>query len=201
MMSDKEINKKTYGKGFERILDILDILDEIEGPFTTNMIVKEMKRTDSKIRHETIKKYLELIYEISNRGILDRSFEQADDYNNLILWNFNSDKTEDSKKLYAYLSKLNTIKGVEIEIVRIKLGWTHKRIKNTIEVLLKQQMIQLKSNRVFLERSWLDLEEWINRNTIDTKDIRTSSLKKKNYKQEELNSPKLKDKNGEKSHF
>ena len=192
-MNDKAISKKTFGKGFGRIMDILDLLEEIKGPFTTNSIVKQMKKTDQKIRHETIKKYLELIHEISNRGILERSFEGVDDSAKLVLWNYKSDKKEDSRKLYDILSKLNTINGVNVEKLRKGLGWSQKRMKNTIRVLIRERMVQFESNKIFLERSWLNFEEWTNRNTINLKEMKNNKTKqKKNFSEKEVNTPKLK---------
>ncbi|MHA1376802.1 MAG: hypothetical protein ACTSRG_00290 [Candidatus Helarchaeota archaeon] len=193
-MDKKDILKKTFGKGFIRILDILDILEELKGPFTTNLIVKEMKKIDGKIRHETIKKYLELIYEISNRGILERSLEQNDN-SSLGLWNFRSDKKEDARKLYNYISRNNSDKQIELEELSRHLGWSSKRVKNTIRELMHQGVVKFESKKISLEQSWLDFEEWIQRNTINPKETKILKLKQnEKSKKKNLTCPKLRQK-------
>lgn len=193
--NDYEIRSRRKGKKFDRIIDILDILEEMKGPFTTNTIVKEMQAVDRKIRYETIKKYLELIYEISNRGILESSMERSKDSANLILWNYKPNKEEDARKLYNHISEFNsTNEGIDIEILRNELQWSPRRMKNTLRVLIKDKMIQFESNKVLLERSWLNFEEWITKNSINPRQHKISSENKENFIEEELSSPKLKGK-------
>jgi len=202
MKMDGKNNSK---KGYNRILDVLDILEEIEGPFTTNMIVKEMKKIDEKIRYETIKKYLDLIYEISNRGVLERSFEKSEDIEDsngskkvkkLNLWNYRSDKKEDAKKLYMKileLLKLNSLKEIEVEELRKEIKWSSKRLENTIRELIKERRIQFESNKIILERSWLNFEEWILKNTINPKESNKCETKKQiQLDQKNIHSPKIK---------
>jgi len=188
-MIENKDEEKSYGKSFDRIMEILDILEEKDGPDTTNAFVREMKKTHKKIRHETIKKYLELIYEISRRGTLEKLKESK----NLVLWNFKSYKKDDANKLFKKVLKYNSINGIEIEDLRKEVNWPIERLNNAIRFLIKENMIQFESNKIYLERSLLNFEEWLNNNSINPRESRSYNFKnKRNLIKEDLNSPKLK---------